>query len=373
MLHRFLAYIRDNGLFDANDHILLSVSGGIDSLVLWHLFQRAGFRYAVTHCNFHLRGAESDGDEQFIRHLTENQGVKFYVKSFETARYADRHHISIQMAARELRRAWMDDLMKEGPFRYYATAHHHSDAIETFLFKAVKGTGIAGLHGILPKIGSNIHPLLFATRQEILDYARKNKIEWRENSSNESIKYHRNLIRHEVIPMLKKINPGLEGTFDRTFKKIRAQEAFFKDSIAHVIRDITEEKAGALWINIIKLKKLAGAEAVLNEILQPLDFNFDQVLEIVQHLEVPVRQIVPFPQPCGQYRPHAFDHQSPTTSIRRNHHRWCERPNGALAGQNIQFQKKTTQGGPGKNEEKRRAAGCRATCVSAENQALAAW
>ena len=180
----------------------------------WFSFRRGALQ-------FPLARAESDGDEQFVKQLTESQGVKFYVKSFETAQYANEHNISIQMAARELRRKWMDDLMKGGQFRYYATAHHHNDAIETFLFKAAKGTGIAGLHGILPKIGGNIHPLLFATRHEILHYARENKIEWREDSSNESTKYHRNLIRHKVIPLLKKINPGLEGTFERTFKKIR--------------------------------------------------------------------------------------------------------------------------------------------------------
>ncbi len=254
-------------------------------MVMLDLFHRADFHFSVAHCNFKLRDAESDGDEQFVKQITESCGSKFYAQSFETAKYAQTKNISIQMSARELRQQWMEMLMEKENFKAYATAHHHNDAIETFLFKTTKGTGIAGMHGILPKNGRNIHPMLFATRKEIYEYAHKNSIQWREDKSNETTKYHRNLIRHEIIPRLKKINPGLEETFYRTFKRIRFQEEFYKAASADLISKITHTQSGSVWIEMKALKEIVGFPAILLEILQPLHFNFEQVLEIAAHLD----------------------------------------------------------------------------------------
>ena len=186
MLKQFKNYINAQKLFLRKEKILLTVSGGIDSVAMCELFYQAGFQFGIAHCNFALRGDESDADEVFVKNLAEKYEVPFYVNRFNTADYARENGISIQMAARELRFSWFDNILTAEKYHYIATAHHQNDEIETFFINLMRGTGVAGLHGILPKHNRIIHPLLFTNRDKILGFVNANKLEFREDSSNSS-------------------------------------------------------------------------------------------------------------------------------------------------------------------------------------------
>ena len=173
MLQQFRQFIRDNQLFNDNEPILLAVSGGMDSVALCTLFHQAGLTFGIAHCNFKLRGEESEEDEEFVRQLASNYAVRFYAESFETSDYANSKGISIQMAARELRYTWFDKLINAENYKAVATAHHLDDQAETFFINLLRGSGLAGLHGILPKQGGVIRPILFATRNNIDDFAQE--------------------------------------------------------------------------------------------------------------------------------------------------------------------------------------------------------
>lgn len=212
MKEQLLKYLKQLGV-DIHARILLAVSGGLDSMVLLHLCYTLKFNIAVAHVNFKLRGVESDGDEQFVNDWCTHYNVPFFTTIFNTNNYAMEHGLSIQMAARELRYQWFNKIIETHQFKYVATAHHLNDSLETALLNLTRGLGVEGLTGIAPLSGNRIRPLLFATRAEIETYAAANQITWREDSSNQTDAYQRNLIRHRVIPELKKINPSLEQSF----------------------------------------------------------------------------------------------------------------------------------------------------------------
>ncbi len=207
MLNRFLKYIEENQLFLPTDKIILAISGGADSRTMMHLFHISGINVAVAHCNFRLRGEESDGDEVFVKQLAEEYNMPFYSMHFNTNEYAELQKISIQMAARELRYNWFENLRRLHNYNYIATAHNADDAIETFFINLFRGSGIQGLTGIRPRSGNIVHPILFAFRKEIEDYCSKNKLTYRTDSSNNSEKYLRNKIRHSLLSKILEINP----------------------------------------------------------------------------------------------------------------------------------------------------------------------
>ena len=184
MLNEFIKYCKKEKLFKPDDKILLAVSGGIDSVVMAELFFLAGYDFGIAHCNFQLRGKDSDKDEKFVKDLVTKFNVPFFIKRFDTFNYSDENKISIQMAARELRYYWFTELLEKEDYTITATAHHRDDSIETFFINLIRGTGISGLHGILPKQGNVIRPLLFAGRDEIEDFQKENKIKFREDKSN---------------------------------------------------------------------------------------------------------------------------------------------------------------------------------------------
>ena len=215
MLHAFLTYINEQKLFEPTEKILLTVSGGKDSVTMFKLFCCSGFQFAVAHCNFQLRGKDSDGDEKFVEDLCKKQGIIFHSTRFETKKFVKENKVSTQMAARALRYEWFEQIRKEFDYSYIATAHHLNDSIETVLLNLTKGTGITGLRGILPKKDYIIRPLLFVSRDEIDRYVADNQLVWREDISNASDDYQRNLLRHQVVPLLKKINPNFDKTFAR--------------------------------------------------------------------------------------------------------------------------------------------------------------
>ncbi len=300
MKKTFLQFCHKYTLFNGKDKILLAVSGGIDSCVLAHLFYENSLNFALAHCNFDLRGEEAQKDALHVKNLAQKYEIAFFEVKFDTKKYAQDKQISIQMAARELRYEWFEKIRQENGFSYIATAHHQNDNLETALFNFTKGTGIAGLRGILPKAGKIIRPLLFAKREEIETYATDNQLVWREDVSNKVDKYARNLIRNQVVPLLKKINPNIENTFETTAKKMQALEDILKAQITdfeEINEKYYQEKAieskqkyfifDAIFstdfvqnIALELLKVKAGGELILYEIIKKYDFSYSQTMQI---------------------------------------------------------------------------------------------
>lgn len=209
MLQRFLEFSNKERLFSANSRLLLAVSGGVDSMVMARLFREAGISHAIAHCNFSLRGEESDGDEKFVSAYAGEHDIPFFTAKFNTLEHAAAKKISVQMAARELRYEWFASLVNSEGLDAVAVAHNLNDNAETFLINLIRGTGLSGLTGMNPSHDRIIRPLLFAARDEIAAYASEKKISFREDSSNSQVKYTRNRIRHNVIPEMAKVNPGV--------------------------------------------------------------------------------------------------------------------------------------------------------------------
>lgn len=209
MLQRFLEFSKKERLFSANSRLLLAVSGGVDSMVMARLFREAAIDHAIAHCNFSLRGEESDGDEKFVSAYAREHDIPFFAERFNTLGHAAAKKISVQMAARELRYEWFGTLVTREGLDAVAVAHNLNDNAETFLINLIRGTGLSGLTGMSPSHDRIIRPLLFASREEIAAFASEKKISFREDSSNSQVKYTRNRIRHNVIPEMEKVNPGV--------------------------------------------------------------------------------------------------------------------------------------------------------------------
>lgn len=289
MVQRFLDFIKKEDLFLPSDKILIGVSAGIDSVVLCYLFYQAKLNFGIAHCNFNLRGSESDGDELFVKNIAEKYGLNFYSKSFDTTQYSKAKGISIQMAARELRYSWFEEIRTKEQYQFIATAHHQNDVVETVLINLIKGTGIAGMHGIQPKNVKVIRPLLFATKEDIEGFAKEHKLKFREDSSNLSDKYLRNKIRNQVIPILKEINPSLEKTFTENVERIKWIEEYYNSKVDVVERDSNLNNDGNLKISLNKIGE--GNEitpAILHGLLVRYNFNHDVINEIIYASENPV-------------------------------------------------------------------------------------
>ena len=256
MLNLFKRYISSQKLFARNDKILLTVSGGIDSVVMCELFKQAGLQFGIAHCNFQLRGLESDTDEIFVKELAAKYGVPFYVNHFKTLDVASEMSVSIQMAARQLRYDWFEDIVEKEKYQFYATAHHQNDEIETFFINLLRGTGIAGLHGISPKQHHLIRPLLFANRSKIEKFALENQLIHREDSSNSSIKYMRNAVRHKIIPEFKHLAGDFERVMIENIEKIRDTEIIFNEMLEMKRNEIVVVNNSSVLLSIEKLKAL---------------------------------------------------------------------------------------------------------------------
>lgn len=280
MLSEFKNFIQSKQLFLPSDRVLLAVSGGVDSMVMLDLFAQAQFDFVVAHCNFGLRGADSEGDEAFVKEKSQSLGIQYFSKLFDTQNYAEQKGISIQMAARELRYAWFKELLNLHKINYLATAHHQNDNLETILLNLLRGTGIAGLRGILPKKGKIIRPILFATREEIKDYATQRQIQWREDSSNTENKYQRNLLRNQIIPVFKTINPHLEENIAQTAEKLRAMEILFKKRIKKIKQKALKFEKGITYISIDSFQKISEPVIQLAEILKDFGFTYAQAKKI---------------------------------------------------------------------------------------------
>ena len=277
LIEKFIEFNADKRLASTKKKTLLAVSGGVDSVVMCDLYHAAKFPFAIAHCNFQLRGEESDGDEQLVKELAKKYGVDVYVQTFETKRYAEEKGISIQLAARELRYNWFEELRKKQNLNLIATAHHLNDNIETILFNLAKGTGIRGLRGIPVRHGNIIRPLLFAAREEIDLYQSEHQLVFREDSSNAEDKYTRNKIRHQIIPLLKEINPSLENAFAEKVELFTELETMYEKQVKKSSAQLFLARGNDIYIPLLKLKKTENASSVLFEYLKDFGFNSDQV------------------------------------------------------------------------------------------------
>lgn len=282
MLNEFLTFINKQNLIQPSQKVLLAVSGGMDSVVMCDLFSKAKIDFAIAHCNFGLRGEESNEDEMFVKKLSIKYKVPFFVTTFQTTDFAENEKISTQMAARILRYEWFEKIRVQHSFDYIATAHHQNDVLETVLLNLTKGTGIAGLHGIRVKSGHIIRPVLFAEKENIFDYVVENQIIWREDSSNESNKYQRNLIRNEVVPLLKQINPNLENTIQQTVERITAVEDIFEQEMEMLRKQITWSDSQAIYVNYKAIQTLSQPVIKLAELLKPYHFSYQQSQDIFE-------------------------------------------------------------------------------------------
>lgn len=273
MLARFLEHIEKNSLCEKSAKILLAVSGGADSVVMAELFHRAGYKFGIIHCNFQLRGEESDADEAFVRDLAvKKYHVPFFVTHFDTKKYAEQHKRSIQEAARELRYAYFEEIRKKEHYSSLATAHHADDNIETFFINLLRGSGISGLAGIPVKQKNIIRPLLFAYRSEIEEYAKKNKLKYRTDSSNKDTKYLRNKIRNKLMPVMEQIYPQYRSAINTSITNLRNTETAYR-AYLEKISLIKTNKNGLKTISIKDLKKLEPASHYLFEFISAFGFN----------------------------------------------------------------------------------------------------
>lgn len=284
MKEEFLKHLSTKKLCTHKDKILLAVSGGIDSMVMIHLFQAHQFDISVAHVNFQLRGSESDGDEQFAKDYCAQHSIQFFSERFDTSEYATKNSLSTQMAARELRYAWFDELIKSNHFDVVATAHHLNDSIETSLLSFVRGSSIEGLDGIAVKNGKIIRPLLFATRDQIANYAQENKIAWREDSSNASNDYQRNFIRHKVVPLLKELNPSLENSFQDSIEKIAGANEFTILGIEQWKEKFEQRNLGQILLSKTGFDKSQNPAGLLWNLVKEFGFNLDQCSQVVRAL-----------------------------------------------------------------------------------------
>ena len=273
MVNRFIQYVKEYNLFESNQTILLAVSGGIDSMILCDLFLKSNFKFAIAHCNFHLRGEESNRDERFVREYAQKNNIKIHVKDFDTYSYMKEKGKSMQVSAREMRYSWFNELLKEEGYSYIATGHHIDDSIETFFMNILRGTGIAGLHGILQKVNLVIHPLLFTGRAEIVNYQKENKLEFVEDSSNATTKYTRNKIRHELIPLVKEIAPNFDKIISKEIERFRETEVVFRSVINDAKTELLEIENQTIKISIEKLKSYVPQKIFMYEILSDFGFN----------------------------------------------------------------------------------------------------
>lgn len=284
MVDAFKSFCKSKNIAIEDVKLLVAVSGGIDSVVLAQLYSKIGLDFIIAHCNFGLRGKESDEDEKFVEDLASRIRVPFYSKTFETTLYAEAKGVSIQMAARELRYSWFEQIRKETNCNYIATAHHKGDIAETVLFNLAKGTGLEGLHGIKPVNGNMIRPLLFASREQIEQFAKKYKIIWRDDSSNASTKYSRNKIRHKVIPVLEKINPKTQEAIFSTSQRVSEAEQFLNYQVKELLNKASTIEGKNIFIDIKNLENIPGSTYVLHTILKPYGFNYAQSVIISKGL-----------------------------------------------------------------------------------------
>lgn len=281
-----------------NCHLIIAVSGGVDSVVLTDLVFKAGFNFTIAHCNFQLRGIASDSDEQFVKKLGEKYNKEVLVKCFNTEAYANEHKVSIQVAARELRYSWFQEIVSRGqlvvsnlpthnsPFStQLLTAHHADDNIETVLMNIFRGTGISGLHGILPIQANIIRSLLFAKKAAIIAYAQEQNLSWVEDASNASDKYSRNFFRHQIIPLVQEVYQQADENLLANIERWKEVEQVYNQSIQFTKSKLLSYKGNEVHIPVLLLLKQQPLNTITYEIVKDYGFIPAQVIDIIQLLK----------------------------------------------------------------------------------------
>ena len=279
--NRVAQYIEKEKLFCLNDKVLVTLSGGADSVALLRLLLSMGYTCEAAHCNFHLRDKESDRDEAFVRRLCHESGVLLHIEHFDTTQYAAKKHISIEMAARELRYEWFETLRRQREASVIATAPHKDDSVETVLLNLIRGTGINGLLGIRPRNGNIVRPLLCLSREEIIAYLQYIDQDYVTDSTNLLDEYTRNKIRLNLLPLMKEINPSVKESIIRTTNYLNDAATLYNQSIGEARKRILTPEG----IRIEALLQEPVPEAILFEVLHPLGFNTTQIDNIRQTLD----------------------------------------------------------------------------------------
>lgn len=282
MLTKFQHHITTNFPQLKDKKLLLAVSGGVDSMVLLDLLNKLRFNICVVHCNFQLRGTESDGDEMLVKEICQDSYIPYFIEKFDTLEFAKENKLSIQLAARKLRYDWFQEIISLG-YDYVLTAHHLDDNVETFLINFTRGTGLEGLTGIPAQNGNIIRPLLPFSRLEIENYALEKNIQWREDSSNASDKYFRNKLRHDIVPILKELNTGFLDSFQNTLHHLQQAESLVDDASKLVYEKVVEEKDNRLEIHLKPLFEFKNYIAYLYQWLKNYGFSaWNDIYDLVE-------------------------------------------------------------------------------------------
>ena len=278
-------FIEEKKLFNLQDKILVALSGGADSVALLRVLLSLGYTCECAHCNFHLRGLESDRDEAFVRQLCEKQGIPLHVTHFDTSAYAKEHHISIEMAARELRYEWFEHIRKEIGASAIAVAHHRDDSVETFLLNLMRGAGINGLKGIPVKNGLIVRPLLSVSREDILDYLQAIHQDFVTDSTNLEDEYIRNKIRLNILPVMKEVNPSIMETIqETTFRFSEISNIYRQDRTEAIARKVISTSPDMFRISLADILEDLAPLSLLHEVLFPKGFNASQIQDIYRSL-----------------------------------------------------------------------------------------
>lgn len=301
LLQSFLGYIKSNHLFSPKDKLLLAVSGGIDSVVLVELCKQAGFDFAIAHCNFQLRGEESDRDEQFVKKLAEKYKVPCFIKNFDTKKIAGQQKTSIEETARNLRYEWFEEivngqwsmvnekskeLIHHSSFAIHIlTAHHADDTIETVLMNFFRGTGIKGLRGIQPKNGKVIRPLLFARRKELEAFVKEHQLEFVTDTTNFENEYTRNFFRNKVLPAVKEYYHAADENILNNAERFIEVEELYNQAMALHKKKLIEAKGTEVHIPVLKLKKSTPLHTIVYEIIKDFGFTSHQTDEVIALLD----------------------------------------------------------------------------------------
>ena len=283
MIQKFVNHINQNFPFLNDKKLLLATSGGLDSMVMVDLFHKSNFEIAMAHCNFQLRGMESFGDQNFVQDYSEINKIKLFLTQFDTEAFSKDYKLSTQVAARELRYNWFYELLETKNYDYILTAHHADDNLETFIIHLVRGTGLEGLTGIPAHNDKIIRPFLIFSRQEIEEYANQNNIKWREDSSNASDKYLRNKIRHNLVPILKELNPDLLSSFHKTQSHLQESQTMVEDASIMVYQQVAKEKGEKIYFDLNQLRKLPNYKSYLYHWLVEYGFSaWDDIYDLVE-------------------------------------------------------------------------------------------
>ncbi|WP_343486164.1 tRNA lysidine(34) synthetase TilS [Allomuricauda sp. d1] len=285
MLERFKKHIENKLPFLSKGKILVACSGGLDSVVLAHLCYKLQLEFALAHCNFKLRGDESDGDQQFVEELGKRIDVQVFTRTFDTLGYINKKGGSVQMAARDLRYAWFQELQKNKNFDFLLTAHHADDSLETFLINLSRGAGIDGLSGIPEQNGNIIRPLLPFSRKELLAFAKEQDLQWREDSSNAETKYLRNKIRHEVVPLLKELHPAFLKNFQSTQSHLHQTQVWLEEQIKIIKQKLFIEYDNIIKIKIEELKEIQPITSSLYFLFS--EYGFTEIENLKDLLKAP--------------------------------------------------------------------------------------